>query len=107
MWPFTRKTLCERRGWHDWNEVGCSGVRVYPLDGSCCLSCPVIYKAPPRPPVPVTDRIDALRFFLGSYAEIHTRTLRYPTYGRIGTYSFFLTNTKSLDDTIRDLWDSL
>jgi hypothetical protein len=107
MWPFTRKTICERRGWHDWNELAFSSARVQPLNGSRCLACPAVYTAPPRPPPKVSDRIEALQFFLRNHSEIELAAARYPFYGTVGTYIFFLDSRYSLDDAITDLWAGL
>jgi hypothetical protein len=111
MWPFRKKTLCEQQG-HSWNELGghndgFGGTIMVPFDGTCCLHCPEIYKAPPRPEPKVGDKLNALQWLIQNYAHMRGLAERYPTYARFGTYRLWLDHNHTIDAEIQGLWESL
>lgn len=117
MWPFTQKTvceqktLCERQG-HSWNELGgyddgAGGTIMVPFDGTVCLHCRAVYKAPPRPEPKVEDKVHALQWLVQNYAHMKELAERYPTYARFGTYLVWLDYKHTIDDEIQGLWASL
>jgi len=110
MW-FKQKTVCERQG-HSWNERGGfsdgnGGTIIRPLNGSCCLKCPAIYKSPPPPPVLSSDRIQALQYLLGNYNKLKKISAQYPTFGTVGTCPIEISYERTLDQEIQRLWDAL
>ena len=104
---FKCKPLCEKRGYHQWNEVaGYADGTCGPIDSSACLDCDVRYKAPPYV-VPLHDRLEALKHLIVDREKLEERIKRYPQEMIVGKYRCVMDYKTGPDHYINKLWSEL